>query len=268
MIGIFVRVLGHRRQRVLLLEVVLQRLVLLGVQVLEFRGLLRHGVETVLWNRVVAGGLRVVRSKHHGVGTFIIVLWYEVVEQGLEVPDLHHFALALLVLHQRVQLKGTLFLRLHSLLRQLSALVYEICAVLLGKLKSHYLGDVGGVGNFGVILLHLVDIVVLLQELLEAVCGSQVVFIQPKNLEGLVLRHETPFDPEALLGHLLPALVSELFALAFHAFFHHVLYDLFVSLAESERPHHLHLEVHLFSVCLSLGLFSLILIIILWLLDW
>lgn len=222
----------------------------------------------MLWNRVVAGGLGVVRSKHHGVGTFIVVLRYEVIEQGLEVPDFHHFALALLVLHQRVQLKCTLILRLHSLLRQLSALIYEICAVLLGQLESHDLGDVGGVGNFSVILLHLVDIVVLLQELLKAVCGSQVVFIQPKDLKGLVLRHETPFDPEALLGNLLPALVSELLALAFHAFFHHILYDLLVPLAECEWPNHLHLEVHLFRVCLSLCLIALILNFILGLLDW
>lgn len=79
----------------------------------------------------------------------------------------------------------------------------------------HYVSDVACVRHLRIVLLLLVHVVVLLKELLEALTRSDVVLLQTKDLEGLGLGHETPFDSQSFLGDLLTAFVGEFFTLSF-----------------------------------------------------
>ena len=79
----------------------------------------------------------------------------------------------------------------------------------------HYVSNVTGVRHLCIVLLLLIHVVVLLEKLLKAFTGSDVVFLKAKDFESLGFGHKTSFNTESFLSDLLTAFVGEFFALAF-----------------------------------------------------
>lgn len=59
----------------------------------------------------------------------------------------------------------------------------------------HDVGDVRSVWHLGIVLLLLVHVIVLLQELLKALTGAQIVFLETKDLKSLGFGDKSAFDP-------------------------------------------------------------------------
>lgn len=59
----------------------------------------------------------------------------------------------------------------------------------------HDVCDMGSIRHLSIVLLLLIDVIVLLKELLKALTGTQIVFLQAKDLKSLGLGNESAFNP-------------------------------------------------------------------------
>lgn len=78
----------------------------------------------------------------------------------------------------------------------------------------------------------------LLQKPLQGFVAWDIILLQAKYLEGLLLRHETALDTEALFGNLLAALVCELLGLVLVVLLVDEPQDALVAFSDRQRPDH------------------------------
>lgn len=85
----------------------------------------------------------------------------------------------------------------------------------------------------------IVYVVVLFEEPLKRLVTLDVVLLEPEDLEGLLLGHETTFDSQTLLGDGLTALVGEFFGLGLIVLFMDEAQNPLVSFRDRQWPDHL-----------------------------
>lgn len=132
----------------------------------------------------------------------------------MEISDLNHFALPFLVLDHRVELHNGL-VRLLSAIDLLLGDLDLDWTRLLGELVMHYVSNVTSIGNFSVVLLLLVYVVMLLEEFLEALACSKIIFLQTQYFKGLCLGDKSALDSESLFRYLFSTLIGKFPSLSF-----------------------------------------------------